>query len=175
MANIQVNPSKSILTTNKHSSTHNPIIFNNHQLQLNPSNKPFKFLGCWFTLDNKQIQQSKLITNESYQLIQIAKSKKITETQAQYIINIVIILTIKYRLHNIVLSQYLCNKIFSQHIGLVKQKAKLSRTIPSSTLLHPQIYNIKHIWDIQLQHHITNYIKRLNNNELLSLSTKIRL
>jgi ribonuclease HI len=175
MANIKVNPSKSILTTNKPPLSYNPIIFNNHQLQLHPSNKPFKFLGCWFTLNNKQVQQTKIIIHESNQLIQIAKTKRITETQAQYIINTVIIPTIEYRLHNIVLSQNICNKIFSQHIGLVKLKAKLSRTIPSSTLLHPQIYNIKHIWDIQLQHHITNYIKRLNNKELLGISTQIRL
>jgi ribonuclease HI len=58
---------------------------------------------------------------------------------------------------------------------LVKQKAKLSRTIPTSTLLHPQIYNVKNIWDIQLQHHITNYIKRLNNLDLLGISSLIRL
>jgi hypothetical protein len=90
-------------------------------------------------------------------------------------VNTVIIPTIEYRLHNIVLSQHTCNKLFSQHISLIKHKAKLSRTIPSSTLLHPQIYNIKHIWDIQLQHHATNFIKHLNDHELLGISTRIRL
>ena len=58
---------------------------------------------------------------------------------------------------------------------MVKQKAKLSRTVPTSTLLHPQIYNVKNIFDIQLQHHITNYIKRLNNLDLLGTSSLIRL
>jgi hypothetical protein len=66
-------------------------------------------------------------------------------------------------------------KILTHHIGLVKQKAKLSRTIPTSTLLHPQLYNIYNIWDIQLQHHVSNFIKRLNNTELLGISSCIRL
>src|SRR6185295_2998985 len=143
---------------------------NNHPLNLHPSNEPFKFLGCWFTLNNKQIKQTKLITAESSHLIKIASTKQITDTQARYIINTVIIPTIEYRLHNIVLSQNTCNKILTSHIGLVKNKAKLNRTIPTSTLLHPQLYNIRNIWDIQLQHHITNFTKRLNSSDLLRIS-----
>ena len=87
----------------------------------------------------------------------------------------VIIPSIENRLQNIVFSQSYYNKILSQHIGLVKHKAKLSRTIPTSTLLHLQIYNIKNIWDIQLQHHISNFFKWLNNTDLLRVSTQIRV
>jgi len=175
MANIQINPSKSLLTTNNISTGYTPIIYNNHPLNLHPSNEPFKFLGCWFTLNNKQIKQTKLITAESSHLIKIASTKQITDIQARYIINTVIIPTIEYRLHNIVLSQNTCNKILTSHIGLVKNKAKLNRTIPTSTLLYPQLYNIRNIWDIQLQHHITNFTKRLNSPDLLGTSTRIRL
>jgi len=145
MANIQVNPTKSILVTNNPSSHYISIPYNNHHLPLHSPKQPFKFLDCWFTLDNRQFKQTKLIIAESSQLIQIAKSKHITDSHARYIINTVIIPTIEYRLHNIVINQSTCNKIFTQHIGLVKLKAKLCRTIPSSILLHPQIYNIKHI------------------------------
>src|SRR5260363_176110 len=175
MANIQVNSSKSILSTNLKVNNYTPIIFNNHALPLWPSSKPFKFLGCWFTLNNKQSKQTCLLITESSQLINIARTKQITDTQARYIINTVIIPTIEYRIQNIVINRSACNKILSHHIGLVKHKAKLSRTIPTSTLLHPQIYNIKNIWDIQLQHHISNFIKRLNNNDLLGTTTHIRI
>jgi len=112
---------------------------------------------------------------ESSHLIKIASTKQITDTHARYIINTVIIPTIEYRLHNIVLNQNTCNKILTSHIGLVKNKAKLSRTIPTSTLLHPQLYNICNICDIQLQHHITNFTKRLNSSDLLGISTRIRI
>src|SRR5690242_5944892 len=175
MANIQVNPSKSILVTNNPPPHYIPILYNNHLLPLHSPKQPFKFLGCWFTLDNRQSKQTKLLIAESSQLIQIAKTKRITDSHARYIINTVIIPTLKYRLQNIVVSQPTCNKIFTQHICLVKLKAKLCHTIPSSTLLHPQIYNIKHIWDIQLQHHIPNLLKRLNNPDLLGISTRIRI
>ena len=175
MANIKVNPTKSILTSNAKPSTYYPITFNNETLPLWPANQPFKFLGCWFTLNNKQSKQTQLIFSESSQLIKIASTKQITDTQARYIINTVIIPTIEYRLQNITLSQSTCNKIFKQHINLVKHKAKLCRTIPTSILLHPHIYNIKHIWDIQLQHHIPNFIKRLNHESLLGISTQIRV
>lgn len=175
MANIQVNPSKSILATNNPPTNYSPIVYNNYTLNLHPSDEPFKFLGCWFTLNNKFTKQTKLIIKESSHLTKIAHTKRITDTHARYIINTVIIPTIEYRLHNIVLSQNTCNKILTNHIGLVKNKAKLSRTIPTSTLLHPQIYNVRNIWDIQLQHHITNFTKRLNSPDLLGKSTRIRL
>ena len=120
-------------------------------------------------------QTGTAILAESSQLINIAKTKRITDTQARYIVNTVIIPTIEYRLQNIVLSRSICEKILIHHIGLVKLKAKLNCTIPTSTMLHPQIYNIKNIWDIQLQHHIPNFIKRLNNKDLLGTSTHIRI
>ena len=82
MANIQVNPSKSILSINLKVNNYTPIIFNNHVLPLWPSSKPFKFLGCWFTLDNKQSKQTCLLITESSQLINIARTKQITDTQA---------------------------------------------------------------------------------------------
>jgi len=159
MANIQINPSKSVLTTNNKQTNYTSIIYNNHPLNLHPPNELFKFLGCWFTINNKHSQIIKLIKEEAFNLINIANTKKITDKQIAYIINTVIIPTIEYRLYNIVINQSTCNKIFTQHIGLVKLKAKLCRTIPSSILLHPQIYNIKNIWDIQLQHHIPNLLK----------------
>jgi hypothetical protein len=45
MANIQVNSTKLILTTNNHLSLYSPIVFNNHTLLLHSSKILFKFLG----------------------------------------------------------------------------------------------------------------------------------
>src|SRR5205823_59163 len=46
IANIQVNPTKSILITNNTSPSYSPIIFNNYLLALYPSTISFKFLEC---------------------------------------------------------------------------------------------------------------------------------
>jgi hypothetical protein len=61
MANIQVNPAKSILCTNNPPPQYAPIIYNQHSLPLHSPHIPFKFLGCWFTLNNKFSKQTQLI------------------------------------------------------------------------------------------------------------------
>ena len=52
MANIQINPHKSILITNIKKPPELNFIDSTLQPQL--PNIPFKFLECWFTLDGKQ-------------------------------------------------------------------------------------------------------------------------
>jgi hypothetical protein len=110
MADIQVNPTKSIFITKQGSAN---ITFLNSTLPSIPPQQPFKFLGCWFTLNNKQTAQIKLIQDEAIQLANIAGTKNITDKQITYIINTVIIPTIEYRLHNIVIPLSTCNKIFA--------------------------------------------------------------
>ena len=80
MANIQVNPAKSILCTNNPPSQYTPIMYNQHLLPLHSPHIPFKFLGCWFTLNNKFSKQTQLIIKESLHLIQISETKCITDT-----------------------------------------------------------------------------------------------
>src|SRR6185295_6753077 len=118
---------------------------------------------------------SQLIYDEAIQLINITDTKRITDKQAIYITNTVIIPTIKYRLYNIILKHSTCDNIFSKYLTMVKHKAKLSHTSPNSTMLNPYIYNIYNIWDIQLQYHISCFQQRINNSEVLGISTKIRL
>src|ERR1043165_1444353 len=100
---------------------------------------------------------------------------KITDKQIIYIINTVIIPTLEYRLHNIIIPHSICNRILAKYLTVAKHKSHLARSIPNSTMLHPYLYNIHNIWDIQLQHHITNFLLRINNPNLLGTSTRIRL
>ena len=173
MADIQINPTKSIFCSNQKNTT--SISYFNQILPLLPFNQPFKFLGCWFTLDNKNTKQIKLIRAEASHLIQTANTKQITDKQITYIINTVIIPTLEYRLHNIVLPYSTCTKILSQYLTVAKHKSHLSKSTPNSTMLNPHLYNIHNIWDIQLQHHISNFLIRINDPNLLGISTCIRL
>ena len=173
MADIQINPTKSIFCSNQKNTT--SISYFNQILPLLPFNQPFKFLGCWFTLDNKNTKQIKLIRAEASHLIQTANTKQITDKQITYIINTVIIPTLEYRLHNIVLPYSTCTKILSQYLTIAKHKSHLSKSTPNSTMLNPHLYNIHNIWDIQLQHHISNFLIRINDPNLLGISTRIRL
>jgi len=173
MANIQVNPNKSILVSNTvdlHS-----IQFINSSITPISMKTPFKFLSCWFTLNNNQKAQINLISKEASSLADILNTKNITDKQASYIINKVIIPTLEYRIQNIVIPLTTCQKILSKYLTVAKHKASHSKTLPNSTMLNYNIYGIKNIWDIQLQHHITNFLSRLNNSDLLGLSTQIRV
>src|SRR5205823_1332728 len=124
MANIQVNPLKSILSTNSKNSI--PINFIHQTITLQPKNTHFKFLGYWFLPSYQQTQQVKLIVQESNNLTNILKTKQITDKQVAYIINTVIIPTLEYRIHNIVLSKTTCEKNFSTYITIAKHKSNLS-------------------------------------------------
>src|SRR5205085_4908332 len=75
MANLKINPLKSILSTN----SKNPSSINFIQQTISPQSKntSFKFLGCWFLPSYQQTQQVKLITQESQNLINILKTKQI--------------------------------------------------------------------------------------------------
>jgi hypothetical protein len=173
MANIQVNPNKSILVSNTvdlHS-----IQFIDSSITLISMKTPFKFLGCWFTLNNNQKAQINLISKEASSLVDILNTKNITDKQASYIINKVIIPTLEYQIQNIVIPLTICQKILSKYLTVAKHKASHPKTLPNSTMLNHNIYGIKNIWDIQLQHHITNFLARLNNSDLLGLSTQIRI
>ena len=86
-----------------------------------------------------------------------------------------IISILEYRIYNIVFTQTICNKILSSYLTVAKHKANLASTTPNSTLLNHNIYRIKNIWDIQLQYHISNFLIRLSDTELLGITTQIRL
>ena len=154
MTNIKVNSQKLVLIFNTKKS--HSITFLNSSIQTQPLHTPFKFLGCWFTTNTKTYSQIKLITQEIFEIINTLNTKIITDKQASYIINTVIAPILEYRIHNIVLSQSLYNKILAKYLTVAKHKARLAKSTPNSTMLNHNIYGIKNIWDIQLQHHISN-------------------
>ena len=106
---------------------------------------PFKFLGCWFTATLCYAAQIKLIKPEILGMNNILKTKNITDKQAAYIINTVIIPIAEYHLYNIILPQTVCDYILSQYLTTAKHKAKLAISTPNSILLNHNIYGIKNI------------------------------
>ena len=143
IANIKVNPNKSMLISNtKLTPTFN---FMDTTIQTQTPDTPLKFLGCWYTATNKQSIISKIIIQETTGLTNIIQTKQITDKQTSYVINNVIIPIFKYRIYNIVLSHNTCNKILSRYLTVAKHKSKLPVTTPNSTMLNHNIYGIKNI------------------------------
>ena len=94
MAKIQVNPTKSTLLSN--TKLKPQITFMNSTIPTQPENIAFKFLGCWFTINHKHTIQTKLIVQEIFDLCNTLQTKNITDKQASYIINKVIVPIFEY-------------------------------------------------------------------------------
>src|SRR5260363_344477 len=123
--NIKVNPSKSSLITNS-SSSNKSITFDHFDIQALSSNLPFKYLRAWFTTNKNHRSIQKLIIAEINASLRRLHYAKITEKQAIYIINHVIISCFKYRLYSSYLSHSQLNSLRQTMTNLVKCKAKLA-------------------------------------------------
>ena len=77
--------------------------------------------------------------------VDILNTKNITDKQASYIINKVIIPTLEYQIQNIVIPLIIYQKILSKYLIIVKHKASHSKIFSNSTILNYNIYSIKNI------------------------------
>ena len=148
MANITVNPTKSTLATNQTNDPHLSINFANTTIYSIPLKDTFRYLGCWFTLHSHHKYIHNQIIAEATDLIKTIRVKKITEKQTIYIINTVLIPRFSYRTMNTFIHQSNTQSITNSYMQVAKHKAGLALTIPSSTLLHHQIYNLRSLPDI---------------------------
>src|SRR5437868_2296403 len=93
LTNIRVNPTKSVLITNTPTqpNTKHNISYLDTTLDALDSNTPFKYLGAWFSTSNKPTPVQKIINKKIRTCINKLQLAHITEKQAIYIINSVII------------------------------------------------------------------------------------
>ena len=173
-ARIKVNPSKSILATNS-SSEDNYITFNEENIVAINRSKLFKYLGAWFSLTSNPIYTQKIIISEAYTCITKLQKSHITEKQAIYIINNVIMPRVSYRLNSSFLTHSQLLTLNRLNTNIVKQKARLSRGIPNSFLYHPEIYALKDIQQLQESHLSSTLLRNLNHPNFDSSFLKIRL
>ena len=87
---IKVNTTKSILATNTISED-KMITFNGEILRAIDNSQLFKYLGAWFSVTGKPMTTQKIILTEALSCATKLQKSFITEKQAIYIINNVII------------------------------------------------------------------------------------
>ena len=107
MAKITVNPHKSILFHNKDQDI-NPILFQNQPIYNLPPKQTFWFLGTYinYTIDNQYV--IKKLKQDFCTELNKLKFSKITEKQAIYIINAVLLARLRYQLSNTYLTNLNC-------------------------------------------------------------------
>ena len=78
-------------------NTNLEIEYNSITIKAIQPKEAFRFLGCWYTTDKKQKTVHKIIKEEANNATRRIKHANITEKQAIYIINTVILTRIAYR------------------------------------------------------------------------------
>ena len=94
-----------------------------------------------------------------------------TEKQAEYIINRVLIPRIEYRIQHSEMSWNTCDNLTKRIRKLLRNKAAIVNTLPNSAVHHKGIYNIQKIWNILKESQVSYMLARLNNPGPVGIST----
>ena len=108
LTKIKVNPAKSVFATN--SKEEGDLIFEGGVMERRDQKEPFRYLGCWFGVLEKQKEVREKIIEEANQAIKRLNRARITEKQYIYITNCVLLTRIAYRTQNVVLSENICER-----------------------------------------------------------------
>ena len=82
---------------------------------------------------------------------------------------------IEYRMQTCHLSQLECDKLTGKYRSTLKKKAEVCGTLPNSVVHNKDIYNLKSIWDLQIESQLSGLTNRLNDRGSAGKSTIIRL
>jgi hypothetical protein len=174
----QINGEKSVLITINNADP-NPASVkvgpNEDTVLESDRNAHSRFLGVWIGNKNQRRDSAKRAANEIVAIYKVLYSKWMTEKQAEYIINRVLIPRIEYRIQHSEISWNTCNNLTKTIRKLVRNKAAIVNTLPNSAVHHKGIYNIQKIWNVLKESQIACLLARLNNTGPAGISTWIRL
>ena len=132
-------------------------------------------MGVWIGATDPKNDITLRIKKEIQNVTNVLKYKKATEKQTSYILNHILIPRIEYRIQYCHISKDTCNKLTSEIRRTLKNKLGICSTLLNSAIHHKDIINLKSIWEIQTELHITNLINRLNDTGITGQATIIRL
>ncbi|RHZ78899.1 hypothetical protein Glove_155g170 [Diversispora epigaea] len=135
MNDITINKSKSyLIAINANSQTKlEGLLMGDKTLYPVAKDYPVRSLGVYVTENgSKQFQKDQFKKLTNY-MANILKGKPITDKQAIYIFNTVVIPILEYSLNDMMLSEKKCLKIITKFISMIKNKA---------LLLHQKIFYV---------------------------------
>ncbi|RHZ44904.1 hypothetical protein Glove_707g107 [Diversispora epigaea] len=103
---------------------------------------PVRSLGVYITETySKQYQKDRLKKLTDYMAL-ILRGKPITDKQAIYIFNAVVIPMLEYSLNDMTLSETECLRITTRFISTIKNKALLATMAPNALIHAKEAYNV---------------------------------
>uniref|UniRef100_U9V813 Uncharacterized protein n=1 Tax=Rhizophagus irregularis (strain DAOM 181602 / DAOM 197198 / MUCL 43194) TaxID=747089 RepID=U9V813_RHIID len=132
-----------------------------------------RYLGIYFRYDNRRKVYKDKIISIINSACNIFNWKKLNEKQIIAVWNIVIVLRIEYQLAAIVLTKNECTKLMTRLNMIIKKRASLTRSTPNFIIYDKDLYDVKHIYDLQLEMLSKNLLYQANGNDKLKKLFKI--
>jgi ribonuclease HI len=136
---------------------------------------PVRHLGVWISGKGKQKCSLDIIRNEVNRMCKAIKWKKASASQLVYLNNSVLLPSIEYRLQTIFLSKTKCDSLQRPIWILIKNKLDMASTTANSICSHIGFLGLRSIWQNQLAHHFTELTIRINQQETLGKTTRLRI
>jgi ribonuclease HI len=142
-----------------------------------PRSEGTRYLGCHISADGGLVTQRHLIDRTVTEFIGHLLSKQITDYQAVYLVNRVLVPMVLARCILMVPGQSECLSWTRQYLNLVKKKAKLPRDTPSEVLFHHRLYKLIDLYEAVSTMHITELWLHLNSpsSSLAGQLSRLRL
>ena len=176
---IQTNPKKSeLLVINRKKETERPkLVIGKERIEIpiKKEEEAARFLGVWISAKNQGKSTTNRVRRDIHSFINMVNHKWISTGQIKYLINKVLIPRLEYRLMITALKNKVCEKLFRPVVQLAKRKFQLPSTTPNCLMFHEDIIGIKRLWERYTEHHITEWLIRLNEGGLVTQTTIGRL
>ncbi|KAF9375552.1 hypothetical protein CPC16_000667 [Podila verticillata] len=138
-------------------------------------NEDTRILGVFVSASGSPTSTTQRVTTATETMCNILRRKAITDRQAAYIINSVLLPQILYRSTLTVLPTSTVNTITGKYTKLCKSKSQMPTTTPNSLMHHRNMYGIKKLGDVQCEEQISTLQLRLNDPGLVGETTRARL
>src|SRR5437868_13643849 len=134
-----------------------------------------RHLGVWISSKGKPHLSLNIIRNEISRMCRTIKWKKASASQLIYLNNSVLLPSIEYRLQISFLSKSICNNLQRPIWILIKNKLELASSTANSICSHVGFMGLRSIWQNQLAHHFTELTIRINQQDVLGGTTRLRI
>src|SRR6266487_334611 len=134
-----------------------------------------RHLGVWISDKGKPSLCLRIIKNEIGKICKAIKWKRASASQLIYLNNSILLPSIEYRLQTTFLNKSICNNLQRPIWILIKNKLELARSTANSICSHIGFMGLRSIWQNQLTHHFTELTIRINQQEVLGKTTRLRI
>ncbi|KAG9319317.1 hypothetical protein KVV02_004694, partial [Mortierella alpina] len=173
---IEVNPNTSelmVINPPENLSAYN-IEIGGDRVVMQPKTVAIRTLGVWVSTDGKNEFTLRMVKQEMAVFCSILARKVITDKQAIYLVNNVLIPRLLYRLTLVILSAHAVTSIVSKYRSIIRHKLGLAVGTANSILHHRRIYGLRDFGDVQEEEQVSTAGLRFQDKGLVGQVTAIR-